>query len=143
MGIIDRIRKQPAEKAKKDAAAPKTKKVTAKKQASESISDLSVKAPATVLPSWMYTIVGAPRISEKASRLVTETNTYTFNVPISAEKVAIRKAIEARYGVKVVAVRTVRGPGKVVRRGRIEGRRNAWKKALVELTKGSSIDLSA
>jgi large subunit ribosomal protein L23 len=101
-----------------------------------------VKAPTTVLPSWMYSIVGAPRVSEKASRLVQETNVYTFNVPISAEKVAIRKAIEARYGVKVVAVRTVRGPGKVVRRGRVEGRRNAWKKAMVELKPGSSIDLS-
>lgn len=138
MGIIDRIRKQPADKATKDAAAPKTKKTTKKQEA-----DLSVKAPTTVLPSWMYSIVGAPRVSEKASRLVTETNVYTFNVPISAEKVAIRKAIEARYGVKVVAVRTIRGAGKVVRRGRIEGRRNAWKKALVELKPGSSIDLSA
>jgi large subunit ribosomal protein L23 len=138
MGIIDRIRKQPADKATKDAAAPKTKKTAKKPEA-----DLSVKAPTTVLPSWMYSVVGAPRVSEKASRLVTETNTYTFNVPIAAEKVAIRKAIEARYGVKVVAVRTIRGAGKVVRRGRIEGRRNAWKKALVELKPGSSIDLSA
>lgn len=138
MGIIDRIRKQPADKAPKSAAAPKTKK-TAKK----SETDLTVKAPATVLPSWMYTIVGTPRVSEKASRLVQETNSYTFNVPLTAEKVAIRKAIEARYGVKVVAVRTVRGPGKVVRRGRIEGRRSAWKKALVELKPGSTIDLSA
>ncbi len=138
MGIIDRIRKQPADKATKETAAPKTKKTTKKQEA-----ELTVKAPATVLPAWMYTVVGTPRVSEKASRLVTETNTYTFNVPIAAEKVAIRKAIEARYGVKVVAVRTVRGPGKVVRRGRIEGRRSAWKKALVELKPGSSIDLSA
>ncbi len=140
MGIIDRIRKQPADTAAKEAA-PKTKKTSAKKQKSE--TELTTKPQSTELPTWMYTIVGAPRVSEKASRLVTETNTYTFNVPISAEKVAIRKAIEARYGVKVVAVRTVRGPGKVVRRGRIEGRRNAWKKALVELKPGSSIDLTA
>mgnify|MGYP000243375831 CR=1 FL=1 len=134
MGIIDRIRKQPADK---KAAAPKTKKA-AKTEGAE----LTVKAPATVLPAWMYTIVGTPRVSEKASRLV-QSNTYTFNVPLSAEKVAIRKAIEARYGVKVVAVRTVRGPGKTVRRGRVEGRRSDWKKALVELKPGSSIDLSA
>lgn len=134
MGIIDRIRKQPADK---KAAAPKTKKVTKKDEA-----ELTVKAPATVLPAWMYEIVGTPRVSEKASRLV-QSNTYTFNVPVSAEKVAIRKAIEARYGVKVVAVRTVRGAGKIVRRGRVEGRRAAWKKALVELKPGSSIDLSA
>lgn len=134
MGIIDRIRKQPADK---KAAAPKTKKVTKKDEA-----ELTVKAPAAVLPAWMYEIVGTPRVSEKASRLV-QSNTYTFNVPVSAEKVAIRKAIEARYGVKVVAVRTVRGAGKIVRRGRVEGRRAAWKKALVELKPGSSIDLSA
>ncbi len=137
MGIIDRIRKQPADKAPKEAAA---KKKPAKK---EQDTELSVKAPATVLPAWMYTVVGTPRISEKSSRLVQEGSTYTFNVPVSAEKIAIRKAIEARYGVKVVAVRTVRGAGKVVTRGRIIGRRNAWKKAMVELKAGQTIDLSA
>lgn len=136
MGIINRIRKQPTDKVVKDAA-PKTKKTTKKDDA-----ELTVKAPTTVLPAWMYSVVGVPRVSEKVSRLVQSANTYTFNVPLSAEKVAIRKAIEARYGVKVVAVRTLRGAGKVVRRGRIEGRRAAWKKALVELKPGSSIDLS-
>ena len=139
MGIIDRIRKQPADKTKSAKGAAPKKKAT--KKSAE--ADLTVKAPATVLPAWMYSVVGTPRISEKSSRLTQQRNTYTFNVPISAEKVAIRKAIEARYGVKVMTVRTVRGAGKIVRRGRVEGRRNAWKKAMVQLKSGQTIDVSA
>ena len=136
MGIIDRIRKSSVVKPTKDATISTS---TVKKQE----GDLSVKPPTSVLPTWMYTIIGTPRISEKASRLVQTNSTYTFNVPISAEKIALRKAIEARYGVKVVTVRIVRGQGKHVRRGRVSGQRNAWKKALVELQKGQTIDLSA
>lgn len=135
MGIIDKIRKQPADKASKGAAAPKK---TAKKEV-----DVTVKAPVTTLPGWMYELVGKPRVSEKASRLIQETSTYTFNVPIDAEKIAIRKAIEARYSVKVSAVRTIRGAGKKVSRGRISGQRNRWKKAMVELAPGQTLDLSA
>lgn len=139
MGIIDRIRKQPTDKTKSDKDAAPKKKAT--KRSAD--ADLAVKAPATVLPAWMYSIIGTPRVSEKSSRLTQEGNTYTFNVPVSAEKVAIRKAVEARYGVNVMAVRTVRGPGKIVRRGRVEGRRNAWKKALVQLKTGQTMDVSA
>ena len=69
-------------------------------------------------------------------------NTYTFSVPLDAEKIAIRKAVEARYGVRVLAVRVIRGAGKMVQRGRITGQRNRWKKAMVELAPGQSIDVT-
>ncbi|MCI0479759.1 50S ribosomal protein L23 [Candidatus Uhrbacteria bacterium] len=67
--------------------------------------------------------------------------TYVFDVPVDANKVEIRKAVEALYKVSVTSVRTIRGIGKILRRGRIGGRRAAWKKAVVTLKEGQTIDL--
>ncbi|MEO5927131.1 MAG: 50S ribosomal protein L23 [Patescibacteria group bacterium] len=82
----------------------------------------------------------SPRVSEKAALLASK-GTYVFNVPTSANKVEVRKAVEALYSVHVTAVRTARGQGKIVSRARIGGRRNNWKKALVTLKAGEKLDL--
>ena len=84
--------------------------------------------------------ISSPRVSEKAATLAAK-NVYVFNVPTSANKVEIRKSVEAMYSVKVIGVRTVRGAGKFVRRGKTSGQRNAWKKAMVTLAKGSTLNL--
>ncbi len=81
-----------------------------------------------------------PHVSEKAA-VKADKGIYIFDVPVSANKIEVRKAVEAIYGVNVVAVRTQRGIGKIVRRGRTVGRRNAWKKALVELKPGQTLTL--
>lgn len=81
-----------------------------------------------------------PHVSEKAARLA-EQGVYIFEVPIRAEKVAIRQAVERLYSVKVTSVRTVRIAGKPVYRGRRAGRRSDLKKALVTLAKGQTINL--
>ena len=81
-----------------------------------------------------------PHVSEKAAKH-SSNGTYVFNVPISSNKIEIRKAVEALYGVNVVAVRMIRGIGKPVSRGKIIGRRNRWKKALVTVKSGQKIDL--
>lgn len=60
----------------------------------------------------------------------------TFRVDKKANKTDIKGAVEEIFNVKVAAVRTVQYDGKVKRRGRIEGRRPAWKKAYVTLRKG-------
>lgn len=85
-------------------------------------------------------LVADPRVSEKAS-VLGSTGTYVFNVPTSANKVEVRKAVEKQYKVKVVRVNMIRGEGKVVRRGRIAGKRSNWKKALVTLKSGQKIEL--
>ncbi len=82
----------------------------------------------------------SPRVSEKAAMLASK-GVYVFNVPVSANKVEVKKAVEAKYNVKVDSVNTVRGPGKIVRRGGTAGVRNMWKKALVTLTNGQKIDI--
>ena len=60
----------------------------------------------------------------------------TFRVNTKAGKIAIRKAIEEIFNVKVAKVRTVQYEGKMKKRGRYEGRRASWKKAYVTLKKG-------
>jgi large subunit ribosomal protein L23 len=60
----------------------------------------------------------------------------TFKVAPKASKPEIKAAVEEIFNVKVATVRTVQYDGKVKRRGRIEGRRPAWKKAYVTLRKG-------
>jgi large subunit ribosomal protein L23 len=81
-----------------------------------------------------------PHVSEKAAHLAGQ-GIYVFDVPLGANKVEIRKAVEALYKVEVTNVRTQRGIGKLISRGRIFGSRNDWKKALVELKKGQTINL--
>jgi len=81
-----------------------------------------------------------PHVSEKAA-ILAERHIYVFDVPLSANKVEIGKAVHAIYGVEVASVRTQRGIGKIMSRGRISGRRRAWKKALVELKDGQSLTL--
>ena len=62
---------------------------------------------------------------------------YTFVVAKCANKIEIKKAVEEIFGVNVEKVTTLNMAGKIKRMGRYEGRRAAWKKAVVKLTEGS------
>ncbi|MFA5130201.1 MAG: 50S ribosomal protein L23 [Patescibacteria group bacterium] len=81
-----------------------------------------------------------PHVSEKAAVLA-ERGIYVFDVPLTANKIEVGKAVKSLYRVKVKHVRIQRGIGKQMNRGRISGRRSSWKKALVELEKGQKIHL--
>jgi large subunit ribosomal protein L23 len=138
MALLDRFRKTAA---KTDAAKkPAAKKVAAKKS-DEAKADV---APANVAMTpgrlLAYRLLRQPHVSEKAARLA-EKNAYVFDVPTDAEKVSIKKAVEAFYNVKVVAVRTIQHEGKKFYRGRRVGTRRAWKKAIVSLAPGQKINL--
>ena len=89
----------------------------------------------------MYDIVRRPVITEKATRQ-SEHNVVVFEVPLSASKPEIKVAIETLFNVKVKAVNTsiTRGKAKLFR-GR-PGTRSNWKKALVTLVEGNSIDVT-
>ncbi len=87
-----------------------------------------------------FRLLRKPHVSEKAAHLG-QLGTYVFQVPVSAEKVGIRKAVEALYQVSVIGVRTARYQGKPVHRGRRSGARVGWKKAFVTLAKGQTIQL--
>ena len=91
---------------------------------------------------YAHDIIRRPIISERSMEVVfdregNEIKKYTFEVPVTANKIEIKKAVEEVFGVKVAAVNTMRVMGKVKRMGRFEGRRASWKKAIVTLEKGS------
>jgi large subunit ribosomal protein L23 len=83
----------------------------------------------------------SPVVSEKSYRLVQAHNQYTFRVLDEAHKVEIRQAVEELFDVTVTDVRTVKVQPKPKRRGRSVGTRPGWKKAIVELQPGDSIDI--
>lgn len=137
MGFLDTLRK-------KTNAAPKAARTAAKTDVTTSEADASAtpvaKASVGKGNALSFRLLRTPHVSEKAARLA-HAGTYVFDVPVDAEKVSIKKAVEGLYKVKVQAVRTVRGAGKPVRRGKHPGTRNRWKKALVTLAKGQTIDI--
>ena len=78
-------------------------------------------------------------LTEKAARLKGELNQVVFEVAMDANKLQIRDAVEALFGVKVARVNTLVQRGKNKRMGRRMGRRRNWKKAIVTLAEGSDI----
>jgi large subunit ribosomal protein L23 len=89
----------------------------------------------------MYQVIVAPVVTEKATRL-NELSQVTFRVALDATKPEIRAAVEKLFSVKVEAVNTIVMKGKTKRfRGR-EGKRSDWKKAIVTLQAGQTIDLT-
>ncbi len=81
-------------------------------------------------------------MSEKCASFRGERQKCVFEVCIFANKVEIRKAVEAAFGKKVFAVNTSVHSGKQRRRGtRQQGRTSAWKKAVVTLQKGEVLEI--
>ena len=81
-----------------------------------------------------------PVVSEKSYHQVVD-NRYTFQVHKDAHKTQVRQAVEELFDVTVVRVNIVKMPPKPKRRGMIKGTRPGWKKAIVELKAGDSIEI--
>jgi len=77
-----------------------------------------------------------PLITEKTQILKEKGNVLAFKVERRANKVEVKKAVEALFKVKVASVRTENVHGKVKRVGRFAGKRPDWKKAYVTLKPG-------
>lgn len=95
----------------------------------------------TVSENRAYDLILSPVITEK-STLGSEHNQVTFRVPLSANKMEIKAAVEKLFDVKVKAVNTIRQQGKVKRFRGIPGKRPDYKKAIVSLEEGHSIDVT-
>jgi large subunit ribosomal protein L23 len=89
----------------------------------------------------MYRVIRKPVITEKATNDQIDRNAYHFRVPQDANKVEIRQAVETLFDVKVAAVNTLNVGGKSRRRGWRAGRTPDWKKAMVTLREGYTIEL--
>lgn len=93
----------------------------------------------------MHQILIRPLITEKMSNLTADQNKYGFLVIPKANKIEIAKAVENKFNVHVVDIRTVNHPGKTKtqfrKSGRFTGKTAKYKKAIVTLREGESIDL--
>jgi len=88
-----------------------------------------------------YDVILAPLVTEK-STMASEWNKVLFRVPLEASKPKIKAAIETLFDVKVKAVNTLRVKGKTKRSKSGVYERSDWKKAIVTLEEGFSIDVT-
>lgn len=88
-----------------------------------------------------YDVILGPVITEK-STMASEHNQVIFEVPLTATKPKIKKAIEELFSVKVKAVNTLRTDGKTKRFRGIKGTQRQKKKAVITLEEGHSIDVT-
>ena len=98
---------------------------------------------AVVLPSGEHhegLVLVSPHITEK-SRDLSSHHSYVFEVLDDATKATVKMSIEQMYKVHVSDVRMITMPGKPRRRGLTSGRKKGYKKAVIRLRKGESIDL--
>ena len=83
-----------------------------------------------------------PILSEKANKQTEKLNRYSFVVDRKANKLEIKQAVEQLFGKSVTGVRTANYDGKLRRKRRSDaGRTIHWKKAIVRLKEGESLDL--
>ena len=87
-----------------------------------------------------YTVLRKPHLSEKAVDLKESGNKIVFKVHIAANRIQIKQAIEKIFKVKVESVRTMIVHGKKKRQGQREGKCADWKKAIITLKKGDTIE---
>ena len=99
------------------------------------------KQPAKTVDNRHYDIVVAPHITEKAT-LLSENNAVVFKVATDASKPEIKAAVEALFNVTVKAVNTIVQKGKVKRWKGKPYKRSDFKKAIVTLAEGQSIDVT-
>ncbi len=92
-------------------------------------------------PAQYYDIVRRPVVTEKSASMQAMRNQFTFEVAASANKVEVKKAIETLFSVKVLKVNMVSMQGKQKRTFGRPGSTKPWKKAVVTLKQGDSIDI--
>ena len=83
----------------------------------------------------------APVVSEKSYAQIEESNTYSFRIHPDAHKTQVRQAVEELFDVKVQKVNIVKVQAKPKRRGMFQGSRPGWKKAIVQLAEGETIEI--
>ena len=87
-----------------------------------------------------YDIIHGPVVTEKTTLQKEINNQVTFKVDKKANRVEIKDAVERNFNTKVKQVRTIQVKGKVKQRGRIIGKKQDWKKAIVTLMPGQKIE---
>ena len=89
----------------------------------------------------LYDVIRAPLVTEK-STMVSENNQVMFKVALNATKPDIKEAVERLFNVKVLAVNTLIRKGKIKKFRGVKGRQSDFKKAIVTLEEGQTIDIT-
>ncbi|HET7229725.1 MAG TPA: 50S ribosomal protein L23 [Longimicrobium sp.] len=89
----------------------------------------------------VHDVIVRPLVTEKSHDMLDRLGAYTFVVAKDANKIEIAQAVEKQFNVKVRDVRTMRYAGKQKRMGKFAGRKASWKKAVVTLAEGDTIEL--
>lgn len=108
-------------------------------QKKENTDVATMPAVRTVGTDFLATdIVLQPRLSEKATAIAKQRK-FIFLVKKQANKLEIKKALQAMYGISVQAINVINVSGKVKNFGRIKGKRSDFKKAVVTITENSKV----
>ena len=102
-----------------------------------------MNAPKKYAAERLMTVVLAPVVSEKSTRVADKNRQYVFRVADDATKPEVKAAIELLFKTKVQSVTVLNVRGKEKRFGRFMGRRRNWKKAYVRLAAGQEINFAA
>lgn len=120
-------------KTAKKPAAPKQSPKPMKKKA-------TAKVQATDIAERLFSVVLAPHVSEKGTRLADKYQQIILEVRRDATKPVIKSAVEKMFNVQVERVTVMNVKGKAKRTGRTNGQRQDWKKAYVKLKPGQDIN---
>jgi large subunit ribosomal protein L23 len=88
----------------------------------------------------IYGCIRKPIVTEKSNQIKDEANKVVFEVDRTANKVEIKQAVQQLFNVTVEDVNVMNFQGKKKRMGRIVGRKQDWKKAVITLKKGDKIE---
>lgn len=147
MSLIDKLKRKKDETTNASEADVQAEKKTKKKKTDHGHDhdhDHGVEEKKTARAANIHgaanQVILQPLVTEK-SAIHQSVNQYSFVVDRDATKLTIKQAIKDLYGVAPVSVRVVNVQGKYVRFGRTTGRRQDWKKAIVTLPQGKSIQI--
>ena len=146
MGLFDKLRKKhdTTATAKKPVhtVAPKAEKTKTEKPA-EPVEKPKAEKPRVLKTDTRHAhrVLLRPVLTEKSTRLQAS-GQYVFAVSPTVSKIEVRDAVFAVYGVRPTHVTTRTVAGKAVRFGRTQGKQKGWKKAIVTLPAGKTIDIA-
>jgi len=153
MSIFSKSKNNQAPEAKKEEAStssarpamvsevePTLAELKAKKEKEVSASAAVVKKAKSENTKNAYKVLVKPLVTEKGTYLASE-NKYLFEVAGNTNKVEIKKAIHALYGVSAIKVNVILKEGKKVRYGKTSGSTKSTKKAIVTLKAGQTIQV--
>ena len=87
-----------------------------------------------------FNMISKPHLTEKVLYMYEDQNKVVFKIRKEINKIDLKRAIESVFGVTVESINTLNVKGKKKRLGKWEGRRPSWKKAIITLREGDSIE---